>query len=101
VNTDPLSPSDPSDGDSGVPLNRKATYSIVFGIAAFACLYVFPFGALALGVPSITTGVHARREIAESHGHEAGDGLAVSGLLVGGMALATFLVSGIIGTVFG
>jgi hypothetical protein len=101
VTPDPSSPSDSSGGDGGVPLNRKATYSIVFGIAAFACLYVFPFGALALGVPSITTGVHARREIVESHGREAGDGLAVSGLIVGGMALATFLVSGIIDALAG
>jgi hypothetical protein len=86
-------PPDPSGGGTGVPTNRKATYSLAFGIAAFGCLYVFTFGAFALGVPAITTGIHARREIAESHGEESGDGLAGIGLIVGGAAIVVAVIS--------
>lgn len=80
-------PSEPSGGGSGTPTNRKAIASLLFGIAGFACLFVFPYGAFALGIPSLTTGIHARREIAESDGSEGGDGLAVYGLLIGGVGL--------------
>ncbi|MFI5426020.1 hypothetical protein [Aeromicrobium sp. UC242_57] len=77
--------------------HRFAVYSVVLGIGAFACLYVFPFGCLALGVPSITTGVHARREIAASRGRLIGDQLAVTGLIIGGGALFTGLAAYLMG----
>lgn len=84
---------DPEDRDDAPPAtHRFAIYSVVLGIGAFACLYVFPFGCLVLGVPSITTGVHARREIAASKGELGGDSLAVTGLMVGAAALATGLL---------
>lgn len=97
MDSSPVPSPESSGGGPGAPTNRKATYSVCFGVAAFLCLYVFPFGAFALGVPAITTGVHGRREIAASKGEESGDGLAVTGLIVGGMALLTFVVSSAIG----
>ncbi|WP_456698152.1 hypothetical protein [Aeromicrobium sp. P5_D10] len=78
--------------DSPAP-HRFAAYSVALGVGAFACLFFFPFGCLVLGVPAITTGVHARREIAASRGELTGDEVAVIGLIIGGAALLTGLVS--------
>lgn len=78
--------------ESPVP-HRFATYSVALGVGAFACLFFFPFGCLVLGVPSITTGVHARREIAASRGELTGDSTAVTGLIIGGAALITGIIS--------
>ncbi|MET0930435.1 MAG: hypothetical protein ABWX74_13025 [Aeromicrobium sp.] len=60
---------------------------------AFATIYVLPVGGIVLGVPSVTTGVHARREIAASKGAQTGDSLAVIGLMIGGGAIVTVLLS--------
>lgn len=80
--------------DDGTPRTHQfAVYSVALGIGAFACLYFFPFGCLVLGVPSITTGVHARREIAASRGQLTGDSTAVTGLIIGGAALVTGLLT--------
>lgn len=73
--------------------SRKAVLSIVYGVCAFAAIYLFPVGGLVLGIPSITTGVHARREIAASKGAQTGDSLAVIGLMIGGGAIVTVLLS--------
>lgn len=73
--------------------NRKAVYSVVYGVCAFACIYVFPFGGIALGIPSLTTGIHARREIAAAKGAQGGDTLAFVGLLIGGGAILTVVLS--------
>jgi hypothetical protein len=91
--TDPSLPSgDPGDSDGQV--NRKAVWSVVCGIVAFATLYVFPFGALVLGFPAITSGIHARREIIDSKGEQHGDTVGVIGIMIGAGAIVTFLVSG-------
>lgn len=73
--------------------NRKAVFSIVYGLCAFACIYVFPFGGIALGVPSLTTGIHARREIAASKGAQSGESLAKIGIMIGAGAILTVLLS--------
>ncbi len=73
--------------------NRKAVYSVIYGLCAFACIYMFPFGGIALGIPSLTTGIHARREIAASRGTQAGESVAVIGLMIGGGAIVTVLLS--------
>lgn len=78
--------------DSAIP-HRFAAYSVGLGITAFACLFFFPFGCLVFGVPSITTGVHARRDIAASRGELTGDSTAVIGLTIGGGVLVTGLVT--------
>ena len=93
METPPLPPSEQSDGGSGLPVNRKALASIVLGFAGFLCLFVFPFGAFAIGIPAITTGIHARREIAESKGTQDGDNLAVCGLIVGGAGLVFGIIA--------
>lgn len=96
-----MSESDPAPSGSGPPTHRHAVYSVVLGVLAFATLYVFPFGCLVLGVPSITTGVNARREIAASRGEVGGDSLAVIGLTIGGGALVTGLLVWLLGVVDG
>lgn len=82
----------PDEPGTPAPINRKAVYSIVFAVCAFACIYVAPFGGLVLGVPSVTTGIHARREIVESKGEQSGDSLAVIGLMIGAGAIVTVLL---------
>lgn len=74
-------------------LSRKAVYSVVCGVVAFACIYVTPFLGLLGGIPSITSGVHARREIAASRGRLTGDSVAVIGLMIGGGAVVTVVLS--------
>ncbi|MBC7631004.1 DUF4190 domain-containing protein [Aeromicrobium sp.] len=86
-------PVPPDDDGTGRPTNRKATYSLLFGIAAFACVSVFTFGGFALGIPAITTGIHARREIALSRGAEGGDNIAGIGLIVGGAAIVVAIIT--------
>lgn len=90
---------EPDDRDDDVvpATHRFAVYSVGLGIGAFVCLYFFPFGCLVLGVPSITTGVHARREIAASRGELTGDSVAVTGLMIGGAALVTGLLALLMG----
>lgn len=89
----PVPPPEDFDGGSGVPLNRKALASVILGGAGFLCLFVFPFGAFALGIPAITTSIHARREIAESTEPQAGADWAVIGLIVGGAGLVFGLIA--------
>jgi hypothetical protein len=93
VTEGPVPPSEQPDGGNGLPMNRKALASIVLGCASFLCLFVFPFGAFALGIPAITTGIHARREIADSKGEQDGDSWAVTGLIVGGAGLVFGIIA--------
>ena len=74
-------------------LNRKALLSVILGGASFLCLFVFPFGAFVLGVPAITTSIHARREIAESDETQTGGDWAVTGLIVGGAGLVFGIIA--------
>lgn len=82
-------------------LSRKAVYSVVCGVVAFACIYVTPFLGLVAAIPSITSGVHARREIAASRGHLSGDSVAVMGLMIGGGAAVTVVLSSVLGLLSG
>ena len=86
MNEDPI-------GDTRLPINRKAIYSVVCGFAAFAVLWVFPFGAFELGLPAVTAGIHGRREITLSRGAQSGDTLAVAGITAGGMTIALMIIS--------
>ncbi|MGA8987689.1 hypothetical protein [Aeromicrobium sp.] len=90
----------PGPPDDDAPVNRYAVYSVLFGVAAFACVYLFPYGAI-LGVPSITTGVQGRREIAASQGSQTGDSAAVLGMLIGGAAMVTALAAWVLGGLAG
>ncbi|MCW2769120.1 MAG: hypothetical protein JWR27_553 [Aeromicrobium sp.] len=91
--TGPSQPAGDPAGSDGQGPNRKAIWSVVCGVVAFATLYVFPFGALILSFPAITSGIHARREIIDSKGEQHGDSIAVIGIMNGVGALVTFLVS--------
>lgn len=92
MTSDPVVPSGPE--DTTRPVNRKAVYSVACGFAAFAVLWVFPFGAFVLGAPAVTAGIHGRREIKLGHDSERGDHLAVAGITAGAttLALAVFTV---------
>lgn len=83
----------PSVDGANAPVNRKAIFSVVCGFSAFLVLWVFPFGAFALGVPAITTGVHGRREIALSRGAERGDTAAIAGLTAGATTIALLVLT--------
>lgn len=74
-------------------LNRKAVYSVLCGVLAFALIYLSPFVGLLVGLPAVTSAIHARREIAASKGHETGDTVAFTGLMVGGGAIVTVVLS--------
>lgn len=88
---------EPTGDDVVAATHRYAIYSVLLGVGAFVSLYAFPFGCLVLGVPSVTTALHARREIAASRGELTGDSTAVIGLTIGGAALVTGLVSWLLG----
>lgn len=85
-------PGTPEDG-AGLPTNRKATYSVIFGALAFVCAFLSPFFAFVLAVPSLTCGIHARREIAAAKGSMTGDLTAVIGLTTGATTLALVAAS--------
>jgi hypothetical protein len=74
-------------------VNRKAVYSLVCGVLAFALIYVSPFVGLLMGLPSVASAIHARREIAASKGRQTGDTVAFMGLLLGGGAIVTVVLS--------
>ncbi len=74
-------------------LNRKAVYSVLCGVLAFALIYLSPFVGLLVGLPAVTSAIHARREIVASKGQQTGDTVAFTGLLVGGGAIVTVVLS--------
>lgn len=65
-------------------LNHKAVWSVVLGL-----LIVLPSVGLGLfaGLVSITSAVHARREIEKSKGMQRGDQLAQIGMSIGALLL--------------
>lgn len=70
------------------PTNGKAIAALVLGILSPVLCYVLT------GIPAIVLGVKARREIRSSNGTQAGDGLALAGLVLGivGTALTALFV---------
>jgi hypothetical protein len=93
VTPDPAPSPDAPGGGAGLPTNRKAVISVVLGAVAFALVFLSGFAAFILAVPSVTTGIHARREIKAGHAGEGGDLLAVVGLTTGATTLGLLLVS--------
>lgn len=82
----------PEDG-AGPPTNSKAIASVILGAVAFPCLFIHPFLAFVLAVPSVTSGLYARREIRDSKGAEGGDMTAVVGLTIGATTIVLVLLS--------
>jgi hypothetical protein len=68
----------PSYGAPMAPQNNSgATTSLVLGIVSVV------FCGLFTGIPAIITGRKARKEIAASGGQQSGDGMALTGLILG------------------
>ncbi len=67
-----------------VQLSGKATASLVLGILSF-CLSVFT------GIPAIILGVLALNDIGRSEGKKTGQGLAIAGIVTGGMGTVLLL----------
>lgn len=68
------------------PTNNTALVALIVGVVSLAVCQ--PVGLVAFFL-----GRTARKEIAESHGREGGDGLAVAGQIVGLVAVGVFVVS--------
>ena len=62
-----------------VPTNFLAKLSLIFSLASWCLL---PFVG---GIVGLITGIMARKEIKLSHGTQSGDGLAVTGIIVGAL----------------
>ncbi len=93
MSPDPAPSSGPPEGGAGLRTNPKAIYSVILGAVAFPWLFIYPFFAFALAVPSVTCGVFARREIREAKGTEGGDMTAVVGLTIGATTLAFVILT--------
>jgi hypothetical protein len=72
------------------PTNGKAQGALWSGIAL---LVTSCCGLGLLGVVPVVLGVKARREIRESQGRQAGDGLAIAGIVTGAIAIVLSLVA--------
>jgi thiol-disulfide isomerase/thioredoxin len=70
-----------------VPTDTKATVSLVLGILSFACCFGF-----LTGIPAIILGFLARRDIARSGGTVQGNGLAIGGIVMGGLSVAVSIL---------
>ena len=69
----------------GPTANGKATGALVTGIATLVLSWCC--GAGVLGLIAIVLGVKARSEIRASGGRQTGDGMAVAGIVTGGIAV--------------
>jgi hypothetical protein len=94
MSDEPVPPSGAPGGGAGLPTNRKALFSVAFGVAAFAAALFFSlFLGFLLVVPSVTCGLHARLEIEASKGTEGGDLTAIVGLTIAATTLGLVIVS--------
>ncbi len=77
-------------GPHRMPTNGKATASLITGVATLV-LSLCPLVGLA-GLVAVVLGVRARSEIRSSGGTQQGDGLALGGVITGGIAVAVGLL---------
>ena len=91
--SEPALPSGAPDGGAAPPPNQKAIASVILGAAAFPFLFIYPFFAFALAVPSVTCGIYARREIKDAKGAQGGDMTAVVGLTIGATTIGLVILS--------
>jgi 1,4-dihydroxy-2-naphthoate octaprenyltransferase len=84
------SPYGPAYGPHRMPTNGKATASLVAGVATLV-LSLCPLVGLG-GLVAVVLGVRARGEIRSSGGTQQGDGLALGGIITGGIAFAVGLI---------
>lgn len=87
----PPPPPPPGAGGYAQPqTNQKAVWSLVLGIVGLVCC------GLVAGIPAIVLGNMAKNEIAASGGAQGGAGMAKAGLILGIVATAFSVVSGIL-----
>lgn len=78
-------------GYSGAPQNNtKATISLILGIVGLLCCGLFA------GIPALILGLIAKKEIEQSNGMQTGGGLALTGIILGSIALAWSLIYGVL-----
>lgn len=83
-------------GPSGLPNSGLAIASLVLGIVSFLCC----MGALT-AIPGVITGHMARGEIRRSGGRLGGDGMALTGLILGYVTIALSVIGTILFFGFG
>ena len=66
---------------------------MIFGAVAFPWLFIYPFFAFVLAVPSLTCGAFARREIREAKGDQGGEMTAIIGLTIGATTIALVILT--------
>lgn len=83
-------PGQPPYGPMVAPTSSKATASLVIGVASLMLSWCCGLGIA--GIVAIVLGVKARREIAASGGRLKGDGIALSGIVTGAIAIVLGLL---------
>ncbi len=68
-----------------------AIVSLVTGIVGIVCCICYGLGGL-FGIAALVTGFLGRKEIAESGGQKKGQGLALAGMICGGIGLVLSIV---------
>jgi hypothetical protein len=86
----PPSPTPPGAAVAGGPANSKALISLILGIVSVVLVASCFCGFLALpvGAPALILGWMARNEINASGGAQSGAGVALGGLITGGIGTA-------------
>lgn len=72
------------------PTNGKATAALITGITTLVLSWCCGFGVL--GLVAVVLGVKGRSEIRRSGGTQAGDGIALAGIVTGTIALVVGLL---------
>jgi hypothetical protein len=95
----PLAPGPPVGSSPGYPApggqivsvahnNQKALIAMILGIVMLPfALCCFPLGLVG-GAVALVLGLASRREIAGSGGSQSGDGMAIAGIVLGGLEVA-------------
>jgi len=86
----PPPPPMPGTGGYAQPqTNKKALWALILGILGLACCGLFA------GIPALILGNIAKGEIAASAGAQSGEGMAKAGVILGIVAIALSVLSGI------
>lgn len=99
----PPPPGIPSAADAAFRQNKKASWSLVLGIAGLLglCCTIGGF----LGVPAVILGIIGRTEIEASNRAQTGAGMAIAGIVTGAIAalaaIAILIVFAIDGSISG
>jgi hypothetical protein len=72
--------------------NGLAITSLVLGIVSIPLAFCYGFG-VPLGIAAFITGLIARRQIRDSAGTQGGDGMALAGMIMGGIITALLILA--------